>query len=65
MNQSQMDALREENLKILAEVLQDKDTSPAVRIQAVQAREKIIDTLEDKQPETDTALLDVIKAIKE
>lgn len=64
MKKADVDALREENLDILAAVLRDPGTSPAVKIQAVQAREKIITAMAEAEPETDGALTDVIKAMK-
>lgn len=61
----EVDRLRSLDLQILDEILSDGSVSPAVRIQAVQTREKVLAALEAQIVEKDTPVLDkVIKAME-
>lgn len=56
--------MRSLDLQILDEILSDGSVSPAVRIQAVQTREKVLAALEAQIVEKDTPVLDkVLKAM--
>lgn len=56
-------ALWEDNLQILEEILHNDDTPASVKIQAIQAREKIIVDMAE-HPETDEKKDKVIDEIK-
>lgn len=61
----EVDRLRSLDLEILEEILNDASVSPAVRIQAIQTREKVLTALEAQIVEKDTPVLDkVIKAME-
>ena len=48
MDKRQVNDLRSADLELLEEILHDDMTSPAVKIQAIQTREKILATLEEQ-----------------
>lgn len=64
LQRGEVDRLRSLDLQILDEILSDGSVSPAVRIQAVQTREKVLAALEAQIVEKDTPVLDkVLKAM--
>jgi len=60
----QLDKETEQNIKMLIKIRDDLDTSPAVRIQAIQTMQKIIDNMgaatTDERPSAD----DIMKKIR-
>ena len=66
MRVADISALRACDLDILEGILADDSTSAAVKIQAVQTREKILAALEAvAEPEGETAIEKIRKAMKE
>lgn len=65
MNRNVVKALRGADLELLEEILASEETSPAVKIQAVQTREKILCAIMDElPPEEETSQLEkVLKAM--
>lgn len=56
---------RKADLDLLEEILHDEKTTPAVKIQAIQTREKILTTLEDQLEPTEERPIDRILAALE
>ena len=51
MDKKQVKETRKADLDLLEEILHDEKTTPAVKIQAIQTREKILTTLEEPTEE--------------
>ena len=62
MDKEQVKATRRADLDLLEEILHDEKTTPAVKIQAIQTREKILATLEDQMEPTEERPIDKIVA---
>ena len=66
MNKEQVNETRRADLDLLEEILHDDKTTPAVKIQAIQTREKILTTLEEQMAPTEERAIDkIMAAIKE
>lgn len=62
MDKKRVKETRKEDLDLLEEILHDPDTSPAVKIQAIQTREKILATLEEQLGQTEVRAIDKVLA---
>lgn len=65
MDKKQVKETRKADLDLLEEILYDEKTTPAVKIQAIQTREKILTTLEDQLEPTEERPIDRILAALE
>ena len=66
VDKKQVNATREADLDLLEKILHDEKTTPAVKIQAIQTREKILSTLEEQLGQTEERAIDrVLAAIGE
>lgn len=66
MKKEQLAALRNNDLALLDAILKDKATSPAVKIQAIQTREKILGAIEEKmKPEEKPAIERIMDEMKD
>ncbi len=62
MDKKQVNETRRADLDLLEEILHDEKTTPAVKIQAIQTREKILATLEEQMAPTEERAIDKIMA---
>lgn len=62
MDKAQVNETRRADLALLEDILHDEKTTPAVKIQAIQTREKILATLEEQLPPTEERAIDKILA---
>lgn len=62
MDKKQVKETRKADLDLLEEILHDEKTTPAVKIQAIQTREKILATLEEQMAPTEERAIDKIMA---
>lgn len=66
MDKRQVNDLRSADLELLEEILHDDMTSPAVKIQAIQTREKILATLEEQiEPEEERPIDRIMASLEE
>lgn len=66
MNRGIVKALRGADLELLEEILASDATSPAVKIQAIQTREKILGAIEESlPPEEERAIDKILEALEE
>lgn len=62
MDKKQVKETRKADLDLLEEILHDEKTTPAVKIQAIQTREKILATLEEQMGQTEERAIDKVLA---
>ena len=62
VDKKQVNATREADLDLLEKILHDEKTTPAVKIQAIQTREKILSTLEEQLGQTEERAIDKVLA---
>lgn len=62
MDKKQVKETRKADLDLLEEILHDEKTTPAVKIQAIQTREKILATLEEQMAPTEERAIDKVLA---
>jgi hypothetical protein len=66
VNRGIVKALRGADLELLEEILASDATSPAVKIQAIQTREKILGAIEEAlPPEEERAIDKILEALEE
>ena len=66
IDKSQVNDLRSADLDLLDVILNDDKTSPAVKIQAIQTREKILATLEEQiEPEEERPIDRIMASLEE
>lgn len=66
VDRSVVKALRGADLDLLEEILASDETSPAVKIQAIQTREKILAAVEEAlPPEEERAIDRILEALEE
>ena len=69
MDKKKIERLENEHIRILTSIIKSTDTSPAVKIQGIQTRQKIIDAmkmeLNEKEEPAIKGILEVMKGEEE